>query len=69
MGIDLLTGGKLTAGRNGSWGCFGWLFLIVLFFPLWLIYKLIFKGWLFILAFFPFWVPYKLIKLANKKQK
>lgn len=39
LGIDLLTGSRLLDGRKGGIGC-GWVMIfIIIFFPIWLIYK------------------------------
>lgn len=43
LGIDVLTGGHIFDGRKGRPGC-GWVgIFIIVFFPIWLIYRLL-KG-------------------------
>lgn len=49
LGIDLLTGFSMTDGTKGGIGCaWGWIFGLI-FFPLWLIFKII--SWPFRLIF------------------
>ncbi len=41
LGLNILTGGDLLDGRKGGIGC-GWVMIfIIIFFPFWLIYKLL----------------------------
>ena len=41
LGANLLTGGDLLDGRKGGIGC-GWVVIfIIIFFPFWIIYKIL----------------------------
>ena len=45
LGLDILLGGRIFDGRKGGIGC-GWVWIFtIIFFPLWLVFKL-FK-WIF----------------------